>query len=76
MINEVRFCRTFFMGSRRLCFFTRILPLFAVSLATPLARNHQRMPLQSGLYTRVVFKTPLPRDYNLQFVRAYRTFTP
>jgi hypothetical protein len=55
-------------------FFTHILPLFAVSLATPLTRNHQRMPLRSGLYTRVVFKTPLPRDYNLQFVRAYRTF--
>jgi hypothetical protein len=48
-------------------FFTRILPLFAVSLATPLARNHQRMPLRSGLNTQHPFQKYKPDVLVLDF---------
>jgi hypothetical protein len=70
------FRRTFFMGSNGPVGKSSPPPALRYISGAPLPRKLQRMPLRSGLYTRVVFTTRYPCDFNLEFVRAYRTFIP
>ena len=70
------FRRTFFMGSNGPVRKRSPSPALRYISDAPLPRKLQRMPLRSGLYTRVVFKTRYPCDFNLEIERAYRTFTP